>query len=216
VGLAGALAFGVMFTIHKRDYFERQDMRTVLTLWLCASVVCDLLITGAIVVKLAKYKQRTTFTPTKRLLRTLTRNTVENGLVTSVFALLNAVLYFTRYKQDNLHLIFQYTTGRLYAVVLLTSMRRAQSSSSVHTTTRSGTASGSGGPAGTSGGIPLRTHRAGHAPLHITVQRTVDREAPASEYDADAKGAAAGWEGQSVKEARDGRDLHDTPKAYIV
>jgi len=219
-GLAGALGTASLFAIQGREYSEKMDVPAAL--WLCAAVICDLLITGSMVMMLSKYKKRTSFTATKQLLRMLTRNTIENGLVTSVSALVNVILYFTRRNQDNLHLIFQYATGRLYAIVLLTSLLRAQHSSSAHNTQRSGTTSGSGGPAGPPGGIPLSTHRTGHwagaapgAQLQITVHYTVHDDAAASEYGSDHKGATIGWEDQAARE-KGAHDAHDIHKTHAV
>lgn len=98
--------------------------------FLSSTVVCDVLITGSMIHLFRGYRKRTSLPATKQLIRTLTRNTLENGLITSVCALVNLIIYLTR-TRDFLHMVFQYMIGRLYAIVLLASLNRGDRKSVV-------------------------------------------------------------------------------------
>ncbi|KAG2011496.1 hypothetical protein CC2G_011603 [Coprinopsis cinerea AmutBmut pab1-1] len=80
--------------------------------YLSITVICDILITIAMISIL------TTFTATKRLLNTLTVHTIENGLITTLCATVNLILYFAR-PDDAIHIAFQFIIGRLHANVLM-------------------------------------------------------------------------------------------------
>ncbi|KAG2003816.1 hypothetical protein CC2G_004389 [Coprinopsis cinerea AmutBmut pab1-1] len=100
------------------DSSKARTMQIVVAVYLGVTLTCDIMITVAMILILRKYKQLTTFHSTKRILNTLTVHTIENGLVTSICAAVNLVLYFAR-PGDAIHIVFQFIIGRLHANVLL-------------------------------------------------------------------------------------------------
>ncbi|TEB33653.1 hypothetical protein FA13DRAFT_1812761 [Coprinellus micaceus] len=100
-----------------------QKLRMPITVHLTISAIGDVLITVGMAAVLRHYRQNTVFIKTKSLLNKLIINTVENGLVTSVWAIGNLVVYIVR-KDDLINLAFQYIIGNLYAIVFITTLNR--------------------------------------------------------------------------------------------
>lgn len=209
--LAASCTVTTYFAIQGRHYSI--PMEKAIIVFLTSTVACDIVITISMIILLGRYKRQTAFSATKHLLRTLTRNTIENGLVTSICATVNVIVFFTRSKHDTTHIVFQYMVGRLYAIVLLTSLNRAQVSSSNHNTSRSrsntGTMSGGNVPAHSQGmAIPL-SHRNGmsHGRVQVHVHRTQDEDVSEP---IDFKGSAIGWEQTApvIREEKDPRVYH--------
>jgi len=123
--LTASCTVSAYFAIQGRTYSP--PMEKAIIVFLGSTVACDVLITGSMTHLFRGYKKRTSLPETKQLLRTLTRNTLENGLITSVCALVNLIIFFTR-KLDFLHMVFQYVIGRLYAILLLASLNRGLTS----------------------------------------------------------------------------------------
>lgn len=80
-------------------------LTNVISAWLVGAAVCDVLITVTIVTVLARANQRTRFKQTTNAITRLIRFTVETGLITSVMAVIELVLWLTTGKEYNIHFI---------------------------------------------------------------------------------------------------------------
>ncbi|TEB36889.1 hypothetical protein FA13DRAFT_1787202 [Coprinellus micaceus] len=135
IGVAGLVAvlsvlqFGASigittkFIMVNREAIRLHELKTPITIHLVTTAACDTVITLAMIVILSHYKDNTVFVKTKSLLNTLIIATIENGLITSVTAIGNLIIYFTR-TQDMINIAFQYVIGGLYAIVLITTLNR--------------------------------------------------------------------------------------------
>ncbi|EAU83010.2 hypothetical protein CC1G_08947 [Coprinopsis cinerea okayama7 len=100
------------------DSSKARTMQIIVAVYLGVTLTCDIMITVAMILILRRYKKLTTIHSMKRILNTLTVHTIENGLVTSICAAVNLVLYFAR-PGDAIHIVFQFIIGKLHANVLL-------------------------------------------------------------------------------------------------
>ncbi|KAF6745401.1 hypothetical protein DFP72DRAFT_926116 [Ephemerocybe angulata] len=98
-------------------------LRVLVTLYFMTAAVCDVVISISMTFILSRYKTKTAFAETKSLLNTLIATTVENGIITTVSALINLVIYFTR-THDLIGVAIQYVIGGIYATVLLATLNR--------------------------------------------------------------------------------------------
>ncbi|KAF6744706.1 hypothetical protein DFP72DRAFT_927744 [Ephemerocybe angulata] len=98
-------------------------LRVPVTLYFMAAAVRDVVISISMTFILSRYKTKTAFAETKSLLNTLIATTVENGIITTVSALINLVIYFTR-THDLIGVAIQYVIGGIYASVLLATLNR--------------------------------------------------------------------------------------------
>jgi len=97
-------------------------------LWLGLTALVDVLITTILTSFLNK--QRTGFRRTEQLLRRIVRATIANGLVTSIFAITEIILYVVLPK-TGLHIAFSFILPKLYCNSVMSSlnMRRADGDS---------------------------------------------------------------------------------------
>ncbi|TEB37968.1 hypothetical protein FA13DRAFT_714667 [Coprinellus micaceus] len=123
--LAASIALGIAFLQIGTDATSLPKLSKIIPIHLGANMVADMLITICMFVILYDFKQNTSLPRTRTLLSALIRNTVENGLITSGFAITNLVLYFTR-KTDLTSVAFRWTIGFIYAIVLLTTLNRRE------------------------------------------------------------------------------------------
>lgn len=80
-------------------------LTNVISAWLVGAAVCDVLITLTIVTVLSRANQRTKFKQTTNAITRLIRFTVETGLITSVMAVIELILWLTTGKEYNIHFI---------------------------------------------------------------------------------------------------------------
>ncbi|KAG2014367.1 hypothetical protein CC2G_011192 [Coprinopsis cinerea AmutBmut pab1-1] len=131
-----AIAVGIQFiSVIVYGASPIKTIGTTVGMQLGAALICDAMITFAMVSLLSRYKERIMISETRNILNAITRNVVENGLITTVFASLNLAFFFAR-PNDMIHMAFHYVIGRLYANVLLASLNNRQRLSN----SRSGTA----------------------------------------------------------------------------
>jgi len=207
---AVAVATAIIFRFSKQDFFANA-MSIVIGLNLTTALSADIAITTSMVLLLRHYKRRSSFSRTKNLLNTITRHTLENGLITTVCACGNLIVYYARL--GNVHEAFRFPIFVLYALVLVTSLNRGQAAQSASRNNTTGlTISGNS--------IPLsaaqfakgtRTDAAGNSvtaftasglntavdgkypPVQVHVSHQVEH-CDRSSFEPDAKGAKAGWE----------------------
>ncbi|KAH9912352.1 uncharacterized protein BXZ73DRAFT_28578, partial [Epithele typhae] len=97
---------------------DLRKLRTTIDVWLVTAVVADIAITSTLVFHLHKRKTGMRFTDT--LINKITRLTLETGLLTSMWALTDLVVYLT--IPSGLHLFFNFTLSKLYTISLLASL----------------------------------------------------------------------------------------------
>ncbi|KAF9266415.1 hypothetical protein L218DRAFT_996592 [Marasmius fiardii PR-910] len=86
-------------------------------IWLIGAVVCDLIIAVAMTWILTRYRRASTVRSTQSLIKSLILRSVETGIVTFIFTLINLVL-FTLYTDNYL----DRTLSKLYSNALLLSL----------------------------------------------------------------------------------------------
>ncbi|KAJ2928705.1 hypothetical protein H1R20_g8365, partial [Candolleomyces eurysporus] len=123
IQFGASIAICVKFLVINRQVQSMSMLKAPITVHLISSVVCDILITLSMVTIFYHYKKGTAFTATKSLLSALIIYTIENGLITSAWAIANLVIFFLR-TQDVINVAFQYVMGSLYAIVLITTLNR--------------------------------------------------------------------------------------------
>ncbi|TFK22882.1 hypothetical protein FA15DRAFT_595276 [Coprinopsis marcescibilis] len=65
-------------------------------LQLSLQLACDILITVSLTAVLHKHRSNSMLSTTKKMLDSLSRNTIENGLIANIFVILTMVFYFSR------------------------------------------------------------------------------------------------------------------------
>ncbi|TEB26252.1 hypothetical protein FA13DRAFT_1575554, partial [Coprinellus micaceus] len=116
-------AFGVtiQYSLLARNVALLQTLKTTVALWLAGSLACDVLISTTIAGILVLERQSLQYKPTKRMVDKLIVHTIENGLVTTVCALVTFLVYL-KLPESWFYVCFEVLLGRLYAVVLLASL----------------------------------------------------------------------------------------------
>jgi len=136
---ASAFLMGIATSIavHIVPHFaEFQRFKVVVIIWLGSSALADLLITVTLVTYLKRHK--TGFTTTDGHVDRIIRLTMQTGLVTAIFALVDLLAYVL--DPSGIHLIFNLMLSKLYTNSLLSSLNartgwRYDSDNAVSTTT---------------------------------------------------------------------------------
>uniref|UniRef100_V5EWD4 DUF6534 domain-containing protein n=2 Tax=Kalmanozyma brasiliensis (strain GHG001) TaxID=1365824 RepID=V5EWD4_KALBG len=97
---------------------EFQKFQVVVILWLGFAALTDVLITGSLVWTLNK--SRTGFAGTDDVITKLIRMTLQTGALTTVFAIVDLVLFLT--STTTLHLVFNLPLAKLYVNSLLSTL----------------------------------------------------------------------------------------------
>ncbi|KAF8876721.1 hypothetical protein BD779DRAFT_134284 [Infundibulicybe gibba] len=126
--IAGAVAFlccGIAVTCQyflvARKPSELSKLLLVGQLWLIGSLLCDILITGSMVTILVQNRRRTAFKSTESVINRLIINTIENGAIMSIIALLELVL-FVHSPNNFIHVTCEFILGKLYTNVFLATL----------------------------------------------------------------------------------------------
>ncbi|KAJ7045919.1 hypothetical protein C8F04DRAFT_1388466 [Mycena alexandri] len=93
-------------------------MTPEVTLWIAASVACDILITLSLVWVFSRQKNKTNFARTNGIINKLIRYSVETGGITTFLAVLNMVFWLTC-RQWNFYFIFFLLNGKMYSNALM-------------------------------------------------------------------------------------------------
>jgi hypothetical protein len=112
-GLATAVAVGII-----PQFINFQKFRVVVIIWLAAECVSDFIITTSLVWHLRKHK--TGFKETDTLVNRLIIMTVQTGMVTSLCAIVDLILYLC--DPTGLHLLFNMPLSKLYTNSLMSSL----------------------------------------------------------------------------------------------
>ncbi|KAF5311512.1 hypothetical protein D9611_011576 [Ephemerocybe angulata] len=119
-GISIALAIGFnALRDNTRNY--RLILKSRMIAHLITNMVTDTVITLSMVLTLYRFKRRTPVAPTRDLLTTLIMNTVENGLIITLFAGGNLLVSLLP-TGGPFGIAFQYITGGIYSVVLMATL----------------------------------------------------------------------------------------------
>ncbi|PWZ02765.1 hypothetical protein BCV70DRAFT_197021 [Testicularia cyperi] len=100
-------------------YFAKfQSFQVVVILWLGFAALTDVLITGSLVFTLNK--SRTGFAATDDVITKLIRMTLQTGLLTTCFAIIDLILFLA--STTTLHLLFNLPLAKLYVNSLLSTL----------------------------------------------------------------------------------------------
>ncbi|KAK0526974.1 hypothetical protein OC834_004611 [Tilletia horrida] len=99
-------------------YDQLQRIKVVVIIWLTGAALADTVITAALIYTLNK--SRTGFPATDDVLTKLIRATLQTGLLTSTFAIIDLILYLA--STSTLHLVFNLPLAKLYCNTLLSSL----------------------------------------------------------------------------------------------
>ncbi|EIN08873.1 hypothetical protein PUNSTDRAFT_68337 [Punctularia strigosozonata HHB-11173 SS5] len=112
IGTAIAIRFIPEFTQYQR-------FRAVVIVWLISAAACDTAITISLTWNLRRHK--TGFAATDRLVDKIIRTTVQNGLITSIWAIMDLVVYLSTVTIRR-HLAFNFPLGKLYSCTLMSTL----------------------------------------------------------------------------------------------
>ncbi|KAF9454683.1 hypothetical protein P691DRAFT_754250 [Macrolepiota fuliginosa MF-IS2] len=117
----GAAAIVTTCEVIKVPYFTRfQEFQAVVTLWLVSAILGDVLITSIMVWFLVSKHHKTGFRQSDLVVDRIIRLTVQTGLITSVVAIVDLVVYLT--DSTGTHLIFNFILCKLYTNTLMSSL----------------------------------------------------------------------------------------------
>ncbi|KAG9312690.1 hypothetical protein JVU11DRAFT_7108 [Chiua virens] len=113
----GGIATAVFITII-REYANFPKAELWSLIWLVTSAVADIFITGVLVFSLLR--RRTGIGATDHLLNRLIRLTIQTGLITAAFAILNFALFMS--LRGTWNFIFDFPLSKLYSNSLLSTL----------------------------------------------------------------------------------------------
>ncbi|KAF9516834.1 hypothetical protein BS47DRAFT_608345 [Hydnum rufescens UP504] len=101
-----------------KDFLKFQEFKSVVIVWLSLSALTDVIIALTMVQYLRSH--RTGFSSTEDILTKLVRFTIQTGAVTSLWAILDLIIYLS--FPNNLHLIFNMPLSKLYSNACISSL----------------------------------------------------------------------------------------------
>ncbi|KAF9459054.1 hypothetical protein BDZ94DRAFT_1312768 [Collybia nuda] len=117
-----ALTYGAKYISLKLDvtFFQTIESKVIAIIWLVCTVVCDVLITASLVYIFSVAKSHS-LAPTGSLLNRLIIQTVQTGMITAIFSILD-LAFFLAYPGTLLDVPFVYILSKLYPNVLLANL----------------------------------------------------------------------------------------------
>ncbi|KAI0337231.1 hypothetical protein BDW22DRAFT_1433528 [Trametopsis cervina] len=110
---------GTAISIHfTPNFVDFQDFKVVVIVWLIGASVCDLTITTVLTWHLRRH--RTGFSKTDDMLNKIIRVTVSNGLITSIWATVDLIVFLA--NPTGLHLLFNIPLSKLYTNSLMATL----------------------------------------------------------------------------------------------
>lgn len=124
--LLGAIGttIGVSIVLH---FAEFQKFQSVVIVWLLCAALADIVITFSLIRTLSK--SRTGFQATDDLITKLIRTTIQTGALTTVFAIIDLILFLA--SPTTLHLVFNLPLAKLYVNSLLSTLNARTAISNV-------------------------------------------------------------------------------------
>jgi len=101
-----------------KEFLRFQEFRVVVIIWLVLSAVTDIAITG--ILSWYLHSHRTGFSSTNDIISRLIRITVQTGLITTIWAIVDLIVYLS--FSNSLHLIFNIPLCKLYTISLLSTL----------------------------------------------------------------------------------------------
>ncbi|KAF9491726.1 hypothetical protein BDN71DRAFT_1452425 [Pleurotus eryngii] len=102
-----------------RVFSRKPELHWPALTWLLASAIADALITSTLVYSL--YKRKTGFKDTDSVIERVIRFTIQTGLITALFAILD-VVFFLVSPHTTLNFIWDLALGKLYSNVLMSTL----------------------------------------------------------------------------------------------
>ncbi|ETW75694.1 hypothetical protein HETIRDRAFT_119090 [Heterobasidion irregulare TC 32-1] len=122
VACVGAIGVLVAATVAAPTPVDSANFRPIIILWLTFSVAADTMITVILCHHLQTHK--TGFSETDNMINKIIQFTVQTGLITSLCAIIDLILYLT--EKTGHHLIFNLPLAKLYTISLLSSLNSRQ------------------------------------------------------------------------------------------
>ncbi|KAF9466974.1 hypothetical protein BDZ94DRAFT_1250213 [Collybia nuda] len=116
---AAVVTGGQLILINDIQRFS--ELNTAISIWLVGSCVCDITITITMLILLRKARQRTRWRHTKSVINNVIQQTIETGLVTTVTALLELILFLVE-QDTSLHTTMAYMLAKLYTNSLMATL----------------------------------------------------------------------------------------------
>ncbi|KAK0202203.1 hypothetical protein DFS33DRAFT_1353075 [Desarmillaria ectypa] len=117
VGIGASIATASA-TVATGTFTKFQEFQSIVIVWLVSACVGDFTITAILVWYLRKHK--TGFQGSDELVDRIIRATVQTGLITSVMAIIDLIVYLV--DPSGLHLLFNLTLAKLYTNTLMSSL----------------------------------------------------------------------------------------------
>ncbi|KAJ6488745.1 hypothetical protein C8R45DRAFT_1142841 [Mycena sanguinolenta] len=119
--LSGLYWFAIKFNIAQWRVEALPPLSGAVTTWLIGSAVCDVLITLALTGILRRHKRENKYAQTSGLINRLIRMSIETGALTSVTAIVEAILWLG-WERFYYHFILFLMLGKLYSNVTLATL----------------------------------------------------------------------------------------------
>ncbi|KAG7447213.1 uncharacterized protein BT62DRAFT_1004792 [Guyanagaster necrorhizus] len=116
-----AYYFGIAVSVEGLGVSKLIELTPMVSTWLAGSAACDVLITSVIVYVLWQASSRSTFSQTTNAVTKIIRFTVETGLLTSVAAVVELVLWLIQ-PRYYVHFIGFLVLGKLYSNALVATL----------------------------------------------------------------------------------------------
>ncbi|KAJ3576374.1 hypothetical protein NP233_g461 [Leucocoprinus birnbaumii] len=110
--------------VHVQRFARKPDLHWPALMWLLASAIADVLITVSLVYSLARRK--TGFVQTDDTINKIIRMTVQTGLITAIFAVLD-VICFLVLPNTTLNFVWDLALSKLYTNALMSTLNARQS-----------------------------------------------------------------------------------------
>lgn len=92
--MGASIGVAIQFTLHNGEAMLLRQLSTAVIIWLAGSFGCDIFISITMVCLLVDAKASTSYASSKGIINALIVHTIENGLVTTVCALVVLISYF--------------------------------------------------------------------------------------------------------------------------
>ncbi|KAJ7599314.1 hypothetical protein C8J56DRAFT_1093936 [Mycena floridula] len=120
--LVMAFYYGIVICIQGYGIDTVFSLTPEISVWLGGSAACDILITISLVYILSQKKETSRFQQTTGIINKLIRFSIETGAVTSVIALVEAIVFVTSGHKSNIYFVFFLILGELYSNMLMATL----------------------------------------------------------------------------------------------
>ncbi|KIK54328.1 hypothetical protein GYMLUDRAFT_206759 [Collybiopsis luxurians FD-317 M1] len=117
IGLTGSISSAAHVPRFPR-FTEFMHFKASVLTWLFGQIAADVIITTVLVIYLQRH--RTGFQKTDQLINRIIQITIQTGLITTLCAMADAVCFLA--STSGIHLIFNFSLGKLYSVALMSNL----------------------------------------------------------------------------------------------